>query len=403
MTATRIGRAATLAVGALVWVVAGSLLWRTKVPVDLQLPSLNERAVFGARLVQRAQETERFLDITWALRTLAGLAALLWLARRGPRLASSLGLGRVNAGIVMAAVTFTAVWATSLPFGLASAWWERRRGLSSESYAAVLGSAWGNLVGTSLVVVVVFATLLFLAGRFGTRWWAVAAPLLVALFAFLQFIWPYAVTSGTHPLRGTALVAAVRQLERREHAGHPSLRVEKVSSTTRQANAYSLGLGPSKRVVFWDTLLDGRFNFHEVRFVAAHELAHLARHHIAKSIGWFALFATPILGAAAFVTGRRGGLQNPGLVPLALLVIAALYLASLPLQNLISRRYEAEADWIALTTTRDSVAAKSLFVGFARTSLLDPSPPLWAHALLDDHPPPLVRVEQAVAWRRLNP
>src|SRR6266852_3116009 len=214
MTATRIGRAATLAVGALVWVLAGTLLWRTKVPANLHLPSLDERSVFGARLVQRAQESERFLDLTWATRTLAGLAALVWLARRGPRLASSLGLGRVNAGIVMAAVTFTAVWATSLPFGLASAWWERRRGLSTESYAAVLGSAWGNLLGASLIVVVVFATLLLLARRFGRRWWAVAAPLLVALFAFLQFIWPYAVTAGTHPLRRGSLVAAVRQLER---------------------------------------------------------------------------------------------------------------------------------------------------------------------------------------------
>src|SRR6266850_1034222 len=119
MTATRIARAATLAVGAIVWVLAGSLLWRTKVPADLHLPSLDERSLFGARLVQRALEHERFVDVTWVLSTLAALAALVWLARRGPHIAGTLGLGRVNAGIVMAAVTLTVVWATSLPFRLA--------------------------------------------------------------------------------------------------------------------------------------------------------------------------------------------------------------------------------------------------------------------------------------------
>jgi STE24 endopeptidase len=140
-----------------------------------------------------------------------------------------------------------------------------------------------------------------------------------------------------------------------------------------------------------------------VRFVAAHELAHLARNHILKSVGWFTLFIVPILGAAAFLTERRGGLRNPGTVPLALLAIVAVQLAALPLRNAITRRYEAEADWVALTATRDPGAARGLFRLFAHTSLQDPSPPWWAHVLLDDHPSALERIEQAAAWRARNP
>jgi STE24 endopeptidase len=384
------------------WVIAGSLLWRTKVPAQLHLPALNERALFGADLVHRAQAYERFASVSWVLGTLAGLAALLWMVRRGPRLARSLGLGRVNAGIILCAVTFTVVWATLLPFGLVNLWWERRHRLSTESYASVIGAAWGNLLGASLVVVVVFAVLLLLAKRFARAWWAVAAPLLVAVFALLQFTWPYVVASNTHGLRDPLLRAQIRELERREHAGTPSVREQTVSNTTREANAYAVGIGPSERLVIWDTLLDGRFSVPEVRFVAAHELAHLARNHIGKSIAWFALFEVPILGAAALLTRRRGGLRNPGVVPLAMLVIGGLHLASLPLQNAISRRYEAEADWVALGATRDPVAAEGLFRRFALTSLQDPSPPWWAHALLDDHPPPLTRVEQVFAWKQLN-
>src|ERR671935_3197365 len=177
---------------------------------------------------------------------------------------------------------------------------------------AVLGLAWGGLLVSILLAFVVLAGMLGLARKLGALWWAAAAPLLVALFAFLQLTVPYLLSVDTHSLRDSRLVAEIRQLERREGAGHPALREETVSDRTTAANAYSVGIGPSKRVVFWDTLLDGRFTDHEVRFVAAHELAHLARHHIAKSMAWFALFVVPIVGVAAFVTERRGGLRHPG-------------------------------------------------------------------------------------------
>jgi Zn-dependent protease with chaperone function len=402
MTATRIARVATLPVAAAVWVVAALLLWRTKVPTDLHLPSLDERSIFGADLVRRAEHYERFFYIEWVLGTIVTLLVLMWMVRRGPRVARSLGLGPVNAGIILGAVTLTVVWAVSIPFDLASEWWQRRYGISRESYLHVIGSSWGGLLATVSVVFVVLALLLGLAKRFGGRWWLAAAPLFVAISAVLQLVIPYVLTAGSHPLRDQRLLAQVHQLERREGAGDPQVLEETVSDTTTSANAYSVGYGPSTRIVFWDTLLDGRFTAHEVRFVAAHELAHLARKHIAKAIAWFALFAIPILGAAAYFTERRGGLRDPGNVPLALLVIFAAQLAALPLQNAISRRYEVEADWVALNATHDPAAARGLFRQFAVTGLEDPTPPGWAHILLDDHPTGLARIEQAAAWRQLN-
>ena len=402
MTATRIVKAATLAVGGVVWALAGTVLWRTKVPSNLHVPSLDERALFGARLVHRAQRYELFLDLNWLLGTLAGLAVLVLMARRGPHLARSLGLGRVNAGIVTGAVTLTVVWATALPFGVASAWWQRRYGISHEAYGAVLGRAWAGLLVTILIGFIVLAGFLGLAKRLGAGWWVAAAPLLVALFASLQLAVPYVLSIGTHPLRDAKLVAQISELERRENAGRPAVREETVSDRTTAANAYSIGIGPSERVIFWDTMLDGRFSDHEVRFVAAHELAHLARHHIPKSVAWFALFAVPIVGLGAFVTGRRGGLRDPGNVPLLLLVIVLAELVSSPLRNAISRRYEAEADWVALNATRDPAAARGLFRLFSHTSLEDPSPPGWAHVMLDDHPTTLVRIGQAAAWKARN-
>jgi STE24 endopeptidase len=403
MTATRIWRVATLAAAAVAWAIAASLLWRTKVPSSLHLPSLDERSIFGADLVAEARRYERFLSINWVLGTIAGLGTLVWMVRRGPRMAESFRLGQVNAGIILGAVTLTVVWAVSLPFAIATQWWQRRHGISTESYGSGLGAAWATLLITILVGFVILAGLLLLAKKVGGWWWLAATPLLVALFASLQLAIPYLLSIDTHALRDPKLAADIRALERREDAGNPPIREEDVSDRTTAANAYSVGIGPSERVVFWNTLLDGRFTDREVRFVAAHELAHLARDHILKSIGWFTLFLIPILGVAAYLTERRGGLRNAGTVPLALLAIVAVQLIALPLQNAITRRYETEADWIALTATRDPGSARGLFKEFAHTSLQDPSPPWWAHLLLDDHPSSLERIEQAAAWRARNP
>jgi STE24 endopeptidase len=402
MSATRIPRVATLAAGAGLWILAGAILWRTKVPGDLHLPSLDEDAIFGARLVDRAEHYERFFYVEWVLATIVLFASLALMVRRGPRIARSLGLGRVNTGIILGAVTLTVVWAVSIPFALATEWWQRRYDISTESYAEVVAASWRDLLLTVLLSFVILAGLLGLAQRYGARWWLAAVPSLVAVAAVLQLVLPFLISIGSHPLRDRKLVAVIHELERREDAGDPTILEQKVSDKTTTANAYAIGYGPSQRVVFWDTLLDGRFSDNEVRFVAAHELAHLARKHIPKGMAWFVLFLVPILGAVAYVTERRGGLRNPGTVPLALLAIAALQLVSQPLQSAISRRYEAEADWVALNATRDPAAARGLFRGFSRTSLEDPTPPWWAHVLLDDHPTTLDRIEQAAAWRARN-
>jgi STE24 endopeptidase len=73
-----------------------------------------------------------------------------------------------------------------------------------------------------------------------------------------------------------------------------------------------------------------------------------------------------------------------------------------PFANAVSRRYEAEADWMALNATRDPGAGRGLFKEFIETDLQNPDPPGWVHVFLENHPSALVRVEQAEAWRRLN-
>jgi len=397
----RMVRPATLAVVALaVWAVAAWLLWRTNVPAGLDAPSLRARQVFGAEAVRAGLRFDRFFEVEWLIATVAGIATLCVLARRGPRLARALGLGPVNAGIVMAVVVAVSLWAVSLPFDLAAAWWSRRHGILQDSWLSIVLSPLGGLYLATAAVTLVAAVVLFLARRFGSNWWLPAGALALVFTVAVQFGLPYLERLGTHPVRAARLASQIHELEAREHVAGATIRVAPMKRSTTAANASSVGIGPSRSIFIWDTMLDGRFSPGAVRFVVAHELAHLARWHIWKGIAWGVLLGFPILALVAFVTGTRGGLWLPENVPLAILTLAIAGLAVMPLANAVSRRYEAEADWTALNATRDPVSARGLYRGFVKTDLQNPDPPGWVHVLLEDHPSALARVEQAEAWRR---
>jgi STE24 endopeptidase len=173
-----------------------------------------------------------------------------------------------------------------------------------------------------------------------------------------------------------------------------------VSDWTDQANAYSVGFGPSRNVVLWDTLLDHRFTRGEVNVVVAHELGHVRSHHILKGLMWFTLFALPIAFVVAELTERRGGLQDPGNLPYALLVLTVIGLLAAPFENFVSRRYEAEADWRALKATKDPASMKQLFRTFERTSLEEPNPPSWDYLWLANHPTLMQRIAMAERFRQ---
>jgi STE24 endopeptidase len=176
--------------------------------------------------------------------------------------------------------------------------------------------------------------------------------------------------------------------------------VEEVSDLTTQPNAFAAGIGPTERIVLFDTLLDGRFDDDEVEVVVAHEFAHIARNHIPKGLGWSVLLAFPIAFLVAEITRRRGGLGDPAVLPYAALVLVFINLVISPAVNEISRRYEAEADWVALEATRDVDGAQGLFEGFATEALSQPDPPRWWHIVFGTHPTLMERIEMAEAFER---
>jgi STE24 endopeptidase len=387
----------TLAAAGVCWAVGAWLLWRTSVP-SLHLAGLDERRFFSAHQLDRSAHFAHGEQALWLGGTAATLATLAVLARRLPRSVASMGLGRVGSAVIVGMVLLCTLWAVSLPFGLVDLWWQHHWGLGPFDIVSWLDAQWAALGAEAVSALLGIVLLVGLAGRF-RRWWLVAGSAIVAIAAAFALVSGWLSAADSHPLRNPVLSADVKRLERVEGVSGTPVRVQDVSSWTSQANAFTTGFGPSTHVVLWDTLLDGRFSRGEEDVVIAHELGHVRSRHIVKAIGWSALVVLPTLWLLSLALRRRGGLGRPENLPYAFLVLVVLGLLTAPIENVVSRRYEAEADWRALRATNDPASAAKLFQSFEATSLEQPNPAGWDYLWLENHPTLMQRIAMAQRFR----
>jgi Zn-dependent protease with chaperone function len=381
---------------AAVWLAAAWSLWDSVVPGNLSLADVRIDGI-PQEILDRAERYELFFRIEFVLSQAVLIAVLLAYAKWGARFARESAAGRIGTGMLLGMIGLALVWLSQVPFRLAEVWWDRRYDQTDSGYIETLFSNWFELGAEFLFICFALVIVMAIAGFFPRRWWLGAAPAFIGLGVLFAFVFPY--LSSTEPLPRNDLQADAKTFAKAQGIEPVSVRVEDVTDFTNAPNAYAVGFGPTKRIVFWNTLLDGRFATGEIRVVLAHELGHHSRNHIPEGLAWYALFAFPGAWLIALATRRRGGMANPAAVPLSLLVLVVLNLLSTPVYNLISRHMEAEADWVALETTHDPDSAKALFRHFTTESLNDPDPPAWSYLLFDSHPSTEQRIAMAEAWR----
>jgi len=329
--------------------------------------------------------------LLWLGQTVTQLVVLGLFARYGVRWTRESAAGPIGTGMLLGMIGFALVWLAELPFAVLGVVWRHHYGLSG-SYAGATVGNWFALGVQFVVLCIALAIVMGLARVrwIGDRWWLPAAPVFVGLTTLLAFVSPWL-------LGGNAFRAPyVAKLERIEHVHVPV----RVITGFAEPNAFSTGLGPSRRVFLWEPILERPFTPRMDRFVLAHELGHLAHNHIWKSIGWYALFAFPLAFLLSLAARGRGGMGVPEAVPLVIFVYVVLQLAVLPLRNVASRHFEAEADWSALRATHDPGAGRELFRLFAAETKEDPSPPWWDYVFLENHPTLLQRIEMTRYYPR---
>jgi len=357
-----------VALAAAAWAVAALYLWNTSVvPSSLRLPHVDSHRFFTAAQLHAASSYSSVGVWLWVGGTIVQLVVLAVYARRGERFTRDSAAGPMGTGMLLGMIGFALVWLAQVPFTVLELWWERRQHLTHDGYAATVFGGWFGLGGAFVFLCVALAVVMGFARLVGERWWLPAAPIFVGLALLFAFIDPWLV--GGHALHDARLRSAATRFERLEGVSRTPIVVESVHQTTTLPNAEAAGMGPSRRVILWDTLVDGRFTERELDVVVAHELGHLARHHIWKDVGWYALFAFPGAWAIARATRTRGGMARPRAVPLGLLVLVVLNLLALPLQNAISGTWrQRPTGWRFARRTIRAARSRSSAVSCRRRS-----------------------------------
>jgi STE24 endopeptidase len=382
-------------------VVVALLLWRTQVP-DLSLPALDPRDYFSPAELERIDDYRRVsrpLFLASLAVEIAVLGLFVWMARPLASRLERVGRGRVRTSVLVGLAVVLGVWLAGLPFAAVTHVRRRDFGLSDQGWGGWLLDQLTALGVRAVLVSIGVAGAVWLAGRLGRRWWLAGAPALAAIAVLFIVAQPLVVQplfNRFEPLADERLAGRIEALAAGMGVDVDEVLVADASRRTTTANAYVAGLGPTRRVVLYDTLLDGRFSQGEILAVSAHELAHVERRHLWKGLAWFTLLVVPGVFALAWVTNRLGGL-SPHLVPLGLALTFAYVLLTQPLANAVSRRYEAEADWLALQATEDPASAVALEQGFVTTGLADPDPPGWVTFWFGTHPTPMQRIAMAEA------
>ena len=384
--------------------------------------AVEPEAYFSAAQLERAREfrgPQRAIGVAGLVVSGGVLAAL---AVRPPRVVRH-GLARLErrplpggaaagAGISLALVLVT------LPLDAVAHARAVEVGLSTQSFGPWLGDVGKGAAVGAVLAGAGGAGAVALVRRFPRRPWVPGAAVVVALSAAFVFLSPLVlepIFNRFTPLpRGELRTEVMRLAERAGVEVGEVYRVD-ASRRTTGANAYVGGLGRTKRVVLYDTLIE-RFPPEQVRAVVAHELGHVRHRDLARGLLWLAIVAPAAVFLAQAIAERLSGVRGsprgtseaggrrlagtPAALPALALSIALVSFAVGLAGNVLSRLVEARADAFALGLTEEPAAFIGLEQKLAVSNVSEPDPPPVWHALLGTHPTTVERIGYGLSFAR---
>jgi len=243
------------------------------------------------------------------------------------------------------------------------------------------------------------------------RWWVVLWLASIPLSVFFVIIAPVfldPIFNKFTKLQDPVLERML--LDEASRAGIEGSRVFQVdkSKQTKTMNAYVTGLGPTKRIVIWDTLL-AKMTREEVLVVMAHEMGHYVLNHV-----WKGLAFSVVISLISFLLGQqfydrglaRWGARwrtrepgDPATVPWLLLIAAVIGFFLAPVTSAFSRYVEHEADVFGLELTHMNEPMATAFKKLAEDSKQNPEPSRFVELWHYSHPSTNERIRFALENR----
>ncbi len=226
-------------------------------------------------------------------------------------------------------------------------------------------------------------------------WWLWSGVFMVLVSAMLTNLAPVLILPifiKVRPLTDPTLTRTLADLARRAGVHIRGIYVADFSARSTTSNAGLMGLGPTRRIVISDTLVQ-QYRPEEIEAVMAHEIGH--HHHgdiprlmaVQSLIIFGSLFLAQLaLNAWSPIFGFTGPADIANL-PLLMLVLGGLTLAASPLSKAFSRHVETQADSYAMVLASHPEAFITALTRLTDNNLGEARPPRWEEWLFYDHPP----------------
>jgi STE24 endopeptidase len=361
------------------------------------------RAYFSEAQIEKAEAFRTGQLWIYVAQTAIGLGVLVLIVRRPPERLAALRRP-MPAGAAVAAAISVATGVAALPLAAVARERAKDVGLVTQDWVGYAGDVVKSQAIGAGFAALGGAVLVFGMRRFGRRWWLPGAAVVVAFGAITTYAAPIVLDplfNDFKRLPPGELRSDVLDLARRAGVDVGEVYEMDASRRTTAANAYVAGIGTTKRVVLYDTLVND-FEPAETRLVVAHELGHVHHHDVRNGLIWLAIVAPFGMWAAALLAERLappGGALGPRAVPAVALSLALVVPAVTIVSNQLSRDVERRADAFSLELTRDPSTFIAFHERLAVKNVSDPDPPALRRLLLGTHPSTIQRLGMGEAFR----
>jgi STE24 endopeptidase len=392
--------------------VAEAAVWILRPQGAIEPDPVSESHYFSSAQLERAHDfsgAQRLLGFgTMAVQGAVLVLLIVRPPRNAVRIVEGAARGRaLVAGAVLGAALAAAVQLAPLPLRAVAHQRAVDFGLSTQGWG---GWTWDVAKATTIgVLLSAGGAALFLAlmRRFPRSWWVGGAAAVVAIEIVFVWLGPVVLAplfNRFERLPEGRIRSDVETLARRAGVDVGDVFVVDASRRTRRANAFVTGLGPTKRVVLYDTLID-RFTPAQTRLVVAHELGHVKNRDLARGMLWVALVAPLAMYVVGGLTARwakRAGVHpgSPASLPAFALALTVVSFCASIVSNQLSRQVEARADTFALEITSEPRQFIEMEKELTVANLSDPDPPAPLVWLFATHPPAVDRIGEALAFER---
>lgn len=402
---------ASVAVGAYLW-----FAYRQPVPASVAGTAADPATFMTAAELADARTYTFFRDLLFWVGHFWEWTVLIWLMTAG--IVHSF-LRWVAPRVPHPAVRFAAyiafisglLFLPALPLRLISYFVSRHFGVSTIAPAGWLRDQLVQLAIDAVLLLAV-AAVVFAFIRKGGAWWLRVWALSIPFIIVMMYVRPVVINPLFYkfePLADSELHRSIATMT--AEAGIPTDRIYQAnySEKTNAINAYVDGIGPSLRIVIWDTALT-RLEPGEIVLMTAHEIGHYVKRHLEWSAAGAAASALALLWLGYRALRAAVGRWGPALhirrisdwetLPLLLLVLSVLTFAATPIESAVSRQAESAADRYAYQLTEDAASAVTLYQKLAKSSAGYIYPAPLSYWFRYTHPSLGERIREAMAVER---